>query len=661
MLKLRGCLAVLVSLSLPFRLFGQQASLSPALSRALPPDTVVAVWVFARPQYSLAQITSVVAGLGGRLRRESRWLHAVSADLSGPAIGIARGRPEILRLQPVARFVGGPPQPVVPVTALAPPRYGAPPLDSVYGASAMPFRRLNLFPLVQGGLRGAGVRIAMLDTGFETGRSIFSTAMVIGQRDFVFNDSIVRNQGNDAPGASDHGTATWSLLAANASGTMVGIAPEAQYILAKTEDVRGETRVEEDNYVAALEWADSLGAKIVSSSLGYLCFPENCATATFSYATGQLNGDVAVTTVAADLAAQRGITVVTAMGNSGPAPQSLSTPADGDSVISLGSVDSLGNLAPSSSRGPTADGRIKPDLTAPGVAVFVATPSGFGRGSGTSFSTPIAAGAAALMKQAHLSFGPIAIRDALRLAGSNARSPDSNRGWGTPDVTLAATFPDGVTLLEPLDSIIATRTPRFSWAAPNVPGFAQPVRYRLVLARDTTFATPLVDTVVTGTTLQSPSLGPGTRFFLRLTATAQDSAVVRVQPATRFVIRGDVEASPPITLLFQNFPNPFPERTTGQASTCIWFDVASPGRVRLDILDLRGHVVKNLVPGRIFDSELPAGHYGRSGAADTGCDPDFSWNGTASDGSVAPQGVYLLRLETADGTLFKRIVFLGLP
>src|SRR5207247_6214951 len=163
-----------------------------------------------------------------------------------------------------------------------------------------------------------------------------------------------------------------------------------------TEDVRRETRGEEDNYVAALEWAASIGVDIASSSLGYLAFDNG-----FSYTPSQLNGDVAVTTVAADSAAARGILVVTAAGNEGPGFRTLVTPGDADSVITAGAEDSLGTIASFSSRGPTADGRLKPDLTAPGVAVCTVAGGPLGRLSGTSFATPILAAAAALVKQLH--------------------------------------------------------------------------------------------------------------------------------------------------------------------------------------------------------------------------------------------------------------------
>src|SRR6266550_1404747 len=162
--------------------------------------------------------------------------------------------------------------------------------DPMYGPSDMPYRRLHLRPISDRGHRGAGVRVGILDTGFDTQNPAFSSVTVTAQHDFVFNDGVV----GDVP------------------GRLRGIAPDATYLLAKTEDVRTETRVEEDNYVAALEWADSIGVDIVSSSLAYLSFDNG-----FSYTPSQLNGDIAVTTVAADMAAQRGILVVTAAGNSG--------------------------------------------------------------------------------------------------------------------------------------------------------------------------------------------------------------------------------------------------------------------------------------------------------------------------------------------------------
>ena len=355
----------------------QRPTLSPTLQSATTRDTTVTVWLIARDLVQLNEISEFVVRVGGTVRHQSRWLHGVSARLSSQALREAAVFESIRHIQPVAVFLNRQRQESTPVSAVfAAP--GSAQIDTLFGPSAMPLRVLNLLPLVEHGLKGAGVRIAILDTGFETEHPAFTETSVIAQRDFVFGDSVVRNQVGDVFGASRHGTQVWSLLGANLPTQMVGIAPDADFLLAKTEDVRSETRVEEDNYVAALEWADSMGADIVTSSLSYLSFDGG-----FSYDFNDLNGDVAITTIAADSAVARGIVVVTAMGNDGSLGfRSISTPADGDSVISVGAEDSLGVLQGFSSRGPTADGRLKPDLTAPGRSVFVVDPvgsSGFAR------------------------------------------------------------------------------------------------------------------------------------------------------------------------------------------------------------------------------------------------------------------------------------------
>ena len=751
-------------------LAAQRPAATPAFARVWqrPQDTTVSVWLFARPGVSLDTTVARARALGARVRVQSRWLHAVSADAPTSALRVLAQDPDLRRLQPLGKFrLRRPRASRAPLAPRAPPFEFAPPIvaapaapgdtcgvspgdDPVLGPSEMPYRRLHLRPLTDQGIDATGVRILILDTGFDIFNPAFSGVTVTAQHDFVFGDDSVQNQPNDAAGAQFHGTATWSLFAGDVPGRLHGIARGASYLLAKTEDVRSETRVEEDNYVAALEWADSIGVDIASSSLAYLVFDNG-----FSYTPSQLNGDVAVTSVAAKQAAQRGILVVTAMGNEGPGFRSEWTPADADSILSIGAEDSLGNIAFFSSRGPTADGRLKPDFTAPGVAVCVVTDVGqVRRLDGTSFATPLIAASAALVKQLHPTLLPIQMRQAFRMVGSNRASPDSTFGWGRPDVAAAAIFPSGVTPLAPLPGLLTSITPLFSWDAGSTLGTG-PITYRLRIARDSLLAIPLVDTSLATASFQLRTpLKPGAPLFWRVDARAAaesastgdvgpitvpawatlmtlsnpagsvtdsaqptfrwhspqvvsppgpltfDFVVQRVstgvfdfaaagltdtvfripQPLERntayrwtLVVHAGADTSlvrsqgtflivdggmPTSTLLYQNFPNPFP--TAGRDSTCLWFDVATTSVVSLEILDLRGNLVRRFVPGPDFPAILPAGRYGRGAAGGSGiCDSRLMWDGRTDSGHLLPAGVYLAKLKAPGLLEFKRIVFRG--
>ncbi|HEV8381926.1 MAG TPA: S8 family serine peptidase [Gemmatimonadales bacterium] len=751
-------------LFLPAGLAAQRPAASPVLPRLLTrvQDTTVSVWLFVRPAASLDDIGKRVTAAGGRVRVRSRWLHAISADVPAATLRQLLQDRDLSRIQPLGRFKLRPNRGQVvelaPRVITLPGAPGdtcgiSPGDDPVLGPSEMPYRLLHLRPLTDQGIDGTSVRIAIFDTGFDTANTAFDGITIAAQHDFVFNDDVVKDEaGKDVAGAQDHGTATWSLFAGEVTGRLHGIARGARYLLAKTEDVRSETRVEEDNYVAALEWADSIGVDIVSSSLAYLVFDNG-----FRYTPSQLNGDVAVTTVAADMAAQRGILVVTAAGNEGPGSRSISTPADGDSVLAVGAEDSLGTIAVFSSRGPTADGRIKPDFTAPGVAVCAVTGGGHVmRLNGTSFSTPLLAASAALVKQMHPTLQPMALRAAFRSTATQRTAPDTIYGWGRPDVAAAAIFPGGVTATAPLPAggPLPTITPTFSWTVGTVPSSASPVTFRLRVSRDTTLAAPFVDrltnaqtftpaqalkagklfwqvdaTAASGETATSGVIGPvvvppwatltslsnpaglvidtaqptfrwrpaavstppgplsydlqvqrvATGLIDSTFAGLSDTSFALPQPLERntayrwlLVVHAGADTSivrsqgsflvvdlgmPTSTLLYQNFPNPFP--AAGRDSTCLWFDVAIAGTVELDILDLRGNRVRRFIPGPDFPGVLGPGRYGRGSGSGGICDPRLMWDGRADDGHPLPAGVYLAKLKAPGLLVFKRIVFRG--
>jgi len=716
-------------------------------------DTTLTVWLFVRPDVPLARAAARATAAGARLRVHSRWLHALGADVPTAALRQVARDALLRRIQPAGRWRPLPGPDAATVGAAATdtcPAAG----DPTYGPSEMPYRQLDLRPLADAGYDASGVRVAILDGGFNTADPAFAGVTVTAQHDFVFGDSVVRDEPNDQPGAQFHGTAVWSLFAGRVTGRLRGIAPGAAYLLAKTEDVRSETRIEELNYVQALEWADSIGVDIVSSSLGYLRFDDG-----FTYTPADLNGHVAVTTVAAESAAAHGVLVATAAGNAGPSFRTLVTPGDADSVITVGAEDSLGTLAGFSSRGPTADGRVKPDLTAPGVQVCALSgPNMVRRLNGTSFATPLVAAAAALLKQLHPALGPGALRGALAAYAANRAAPDSLRGWGRPDVAASAVFPTGVTPLTPAGPALASMTPYFSWSVDVPPPFATPITYRLRVARDSGLKYLVVDTLTTTTsyTLRRP-LKPGRPLFWRVDATAatggtatsgavgplvvppwanltsfsapgglntadpqptftwhspavsvppgplsydltvrraggefaavpefsvaglSDTAFQLPRPLERdaayvwsLVVHAGADTSlvrsqgvfmvvdgsiPPTTLLYQNFPNPFP--AAGRDSTCLWFDLAIPAVVDLAVLDLRGNAVRRFVPGPDFPGILPAGRYGRSGPGGPTCDARLMWDGRADDGQALPPGVYLYKLRAGGVIQFRRIVFRG--
>ncbi|MGB9665514.1 MAG: S8 family serine peptidase, partial [Ignavibacteria bacterium] len=247
--------------------------------------------------------------------------------------------------------------------------------------------------------------------------------------------------GQGGMGEGSHGTQTLSTIGGFKDGQLIGPAFGATYILAKTENTESETPIEMDNWIAALEWADSIGVDITSTSLGYLEFDPPYP----SYNWTHMDGNTVPITIAADLAVKRGIVVVNSAGNEGynSTRNTLVAPADGDSVIAVGAVTSSGSRASFSSVGNTVDGRIKPDVMAMGSGVRVASPysdNGYTNASGTSFSCPLAAGVAALILSENPSLTPMQVRDAMRNTANNATSPNREYGWGILNALNAVNY-----------------------------------------------------------------------------------------------------------------------------------------------------------------------------------------------------------------------------
>lgn len=303
-----------------------------------------------------------------------------------------------------------------------------------YGEALTQNTMINIQALHSKGFSGEGVRIALFDSGFDgvdtvdAFDSLWVKNRVIAWYDFVDDDTTVFR-------SDSHGTQVMSTIGANLPGEMVGTAPHASFILCRTEDARSETQQEEHNWVAALEWSDSVGVDVIHTSLGYSKFDneEN------SYSYEDMDGNTAIITRAADLAAKKGIIVTTSAGNEGTDSwHYITAPCDGDSVLCVGAVNSYGKRSVFSSFGPAADGRIKPDVVAMGSNTTVASPRNYITTSqGTSFSGPIIGGLVACLRQAHPKRSNMDIIQAVRLSSDQFVFPDEEYGYGIPDAGVA--------------------------------------------------------------------------------------------------------------------------------------------------------------------------------------------------------------------------------
>ena len=285
------------------------------------------------------------------------------------------------------------------------------------------------------GFKGEGMQLAIMDAGFlnyltlPTFDSVRKNNQVLGTWDFVAGKTSVNEE-------HPHGMNCFSTIAANMPGTFVGTAPKASFYLFRTEDVLSEYPVEEQNFTAAAERADSLGVDVLSVSLGYNTFDNSL----FNYTYADMTGQKTLIARAVDMAAQKGIAVVVAAGNEGNnAWRYLVTPADADSALTVGAVNVNRQIAGFSSYGPSSDGQIKPDVAAIGAGAIIASnATGLPVASnGTSFACPIMAGLISDLWQAFPEVNNMVIIDVLRRSADHYNTPDNRTGYGIPDVKKA--------------------------------------------------------------------------------------------------------------------------------------------------------------------------------------------------------------------------------
>ncbi len=534
-----------------------------------------------------------------------------------------------------------------------------------YGPSATQLQVINVPQLHDLGVTGHDVLVGMLDSGFRwRAHEALQTRHVIAEHDFIFNDDTTANQAGDASNQDQHGTLTMSTLGGYMPGQLIGPAFNADFILAKTEYIPTETKTEEDNWAAAIEWMEGFGVDVASSSLGYNDFdPQGPSAGDYTWANGDFNGRTTITALAAVRAARLGVVVCDAMGNEGNGNGvigTMLTPADADSIVSVAAVNFSKQLASFSSTGPTNDNRTKPDVSAPGVGVYCASTAGLSSYfsvSGTSLATPLTAGSAALVLSARPELTPIQVRDALRntaepLTDSSRfpSSPNNFTGWGFINAFSAAlsfgpifgNLP-AINVADTTSVVAINVASKFGlnqntviihYAIGNTNSYDS---IPMTLDSSMFFATSGRYKV----TLPHETLGTLVKFYV----TASDSSSNSYQSPPSVsgkvwqLLYGLTDVKPVSLLpkgfaLYQNYPNPF------NPSTKITYDLTRREHVSIRVYDVLGRLVATLVD-EIQDA----------GTANSRAPVIFN-------GDNLPSGVYFYRIITPSFTATRKMMLI---
>ena len=382
---------------------------------------------------------SNIEAVGIQIKNKLKWFNAVSAYLTQDQVKQILQLSFVEKIEPVRILKFKSEQPDITGTLQKQMSVNTP-FD--YGAS---YNQLQLseIPIVHSsGITGEGVLIGVLDSGFDwKEHEALQNAGVIAEYDFVNHDSVTSDEEEDLQGQQNHGTLIFSIIGGFKNGSLIGASFGSDFILAKTEDEKSETHIEEDNYAAALEWMENYGVDITSSSIGYNEFDSG-----YSYTYADMDGKTTIVTRAAELAFSKGVLTITSAGNEGnTAWRHIIAPADGFNTLGIGAVDGNNVVENFSSRGPTYDGRIKPDAVAKGISVLGAQAGTFDYYTfdrGTSVAAPIACGIAALLLSAHSHLNNTQLRSILLETAHNSANPNNERGYGLLSALRAVEFPN---------------------------------------------------------------------------------------------------------------------------------------------------------------------------------------------------------------------------
>jgi hypothetical protein len=425
---------------------------------------------------------------------------------------------------------------------------------------------------------------------------------------------------------------------------MVGPAYNASYVLAKTHDITVSPEADEDHWLAAAEWSDSIGVDIVSSSM------------VIYYSYESHDGETTPVALATRTMASHGILFVCAMGNNGPSLGTLWSPADCESILAVGSVDNNNLISSFSSRGPSFDGRGKPDLVAQGANTVWAdagSSTGLSGYDGTSLATPLVSGVAALVQEAHPEWTAQEVRYAMKSTADKASAPDSTAyGWGRPDAVKAIyqsalggpIFPRPFALISPAGAVSPIVSTTFQWRRTVDPNPGDAISYtievRLAGTSTVLFTTSTPDTFVQCVC----PFTPGATYEWEVFAKDPANHSRPSQESLQFTVSGDITAvetpdestGPPRILQMSSRPNPF------ETTTQIEFHLqgGSDAPISLRIYDSRGRLVRTLLQNST-----------RAAAS-------VPWDGRTDAGVRAASGVYYYRLEMGSARFIRRLILL---